>query len=137
MLEKCQKCKACVNHCPTGAISTERFLLHAERCLVYFNEQSPEYPFPEWVPGNAHNSLIGCMTCQQVCPENRAFVDQFADEVRFSSEETTLLLNGMANDRLPPETVQKLERIDMLGDLQLIPRNLSVFFQSETWNRAI
>ena len=39
-----------------------------------------------------------------------------------------LLLNGAAIDQLPPETVQKLERIDMLGDLQLLPRNLGVFF---------
>ena len=90
MLERCQKCKACVNNCPTGAIPTDRFLLHAERCLVFFNERPPEYPFPEWVAPSAHNSLIGCMTCQQVCPENKVFLDQFADEVAFSHEETCL-----------------------------------------------
>jgi epoxyqueuosine reductase len=128
MLERCQKCKACVNNCPTAAIPTDRFLLHAERCLVYFNERPPELPFPEWVPGNAHNSLIGCMTCQKVCPENKAFLDCFADEVAFSHEETTSLLNGFGIDQLLPETVQKLERIDMLSDLQLIPRNLGVLF---------
>jgi epoxyqueuosine reductase len=128
MLERCQKCKSCANNCPTGAIPSDRFLLHAERCLVYFNERPAEYPFPDWVPGSAHNSLIGCMTCQQVCPENKVFVDKFADEVRFSTKETSLLLNGIAYDRLTPETMKKLERIDMLGDLQLIPRNLGVFF---------
>ena len=84
--------------------------------------------FQNGSPGNAHNSLIGCMTCQQVCPENKDFLDRFADEVAFSHEETSLLLNGIAVDQLPPETVQKLERIDMLSDLQLIPRNLGVFF---------
>jgi epoxyqueuosine reductase len=128
MLQRCQKCKACINNCPTNAIPTERFLLHAERCLVYFNEKPPEYPFPEWVSPIAHNSLIGCMTCQRVCPENEAFLDQFASEVVFSREETSILLNGTAIDQIPPETVQKLEQIDMLDDLQLIPRNLGVFF---------
>jgi len=128
MLDKWQKCKACINNCPTGAIPTDRFLLHAERCLVYFNERTLDYPFPEWVSSNAHNSLIGCMTCQQVCPENKDFIDRFADEVAFSHEETSLLLNGIEVDRLPPDTLHKLERIDMLADLQLIPRNLGVFF---------
>jgi epoxyqueuosine reductase len=128
MLEKCEKCKACTNNCPTGAIPTDRFLLHAERCLVYFNEKPPEYPFPDWVAPTAHNSLIGCMTCQQVCPENKAILSQFAGEVTFSHTETSLLLDGAAIDQLPPETIQKLEWIDMIGDLQLIPRNLGVFF---------
>jgi epoxyqueuosine reductase len=128
MLERCQKCKACINNCPTGAIPTDRFLLHAERCLVFFNERPPEYPFPDWVNPSAHNSLIGCMTCQQVCPENKVFLEQFAGEVAFSHAETSLLLNGAAIDQIPAETVQKLERIDMLNDLQIIPRNLGVFF---------
>jgi epoxyqueuosine reductase len=128
MLERCQKCKACANHCPTGAIPTDRFLLHGERCLVFFNERPPEYRFPDWVAPTAHNSLIGCMTCQQVCPENKELLNQYADEVTFSHAETSLLLNGAMVDHLPPETVRKLERIDMINDLQLIPRNLGVFF---------
>jgi hypothetical protein len=48
--------------------------------------------------------------------------------VTFSHTETSLLLDGAAIDHLPPETIQKLEWIDMIGDLQLIPRNLGVFF---------
>jgi hypothetical protein len=48
--------------------------------------------------------------------------------VVFSREETSILLNGTAIDQIPPETVQKLEQIDMLDDLQLLPRNLGVFF---------
>jgi epoxyqueuosine reductase len=128
MMERCQKCKACINNCPTSAIPTDRFLLHAEHCLVFFNERPPEYPFPNWIAPSAHNSLIGCMTCQQVCPENKEFLDQFAGELAFSHAETSLLLHGAAMDQIPPETVKKLERIDMMNDLQLIPRNLGVFF---------
>ena len=130
MLERCQDCKACINNCPTKAIQTDRFLLHAERCLVYFNERPAEFPFPDWVAGGWHTSLIGCMTCQKVCPENKPFLEQFAIEVAFSEAETSLLLQGVPPDQVPPETAQKLERIDMLSDLPLIPRNLGVFFQS-------
>lgn len=128
MMERCQKCKACINGCPTKAIPTDRFLLHAERCLVFFNERPPEYPFPDWVAPTAHNSLIGCMNCQQVCPEDKKFVDRFASEVAFSHEETSLLLKGAPAEQLPAETVQKLEQIDMMSDLAIIPRNLGVFF---------
>jgi hypothetical protein len=45
--------------------------------------------------------------------------------VAFSHEETSLLLNGAGIDQIPPETLQKLEQIDMLNDLQIIPRNLA------------
>lgn len=31
MVERCQNCSACLRKCPTGAITSERFLLHAER----------------------------------------------------------------------------------------------------------
>ena len=128
MMDRCQKCKACLNNCPTSAIPSDRFLLHAERCLVFFNERPPEYPFPDWVTPAAHNSLIGCMACQQVCPENNDFLKQYAGGLAFSHAETSLLLQGAAIDQIPPETVQKLEQIDMLDDLPTIPRNLGVFF---------
>jgi epoxyqueuosine reductase len=39
MLERCQTCRACLRSCPTGAISGERFLLHAERCITFLNEK--------------------------------------------------------------------------------------------------
>jgi epoxyqueuosine reductase len=38
MMERCQDCCACRLQCPTNAISSDRFLLHAERCLVFHNE---------------------------------------------------------------------------------------------------
>ncbi len=128
MMERCQNCKACINNCPTKAIQTDRFLLHAERCLVYFNERPAELPFPDWIASAKHTSLIGCMTCQKVCPENEAVLDQFGIEVKFSEAETALLRQGVAADQIPPETAQKLDQIDMLSDIALIPRNLEVFF---------
>jgi epoxyqueuosine reductase len=128
MLSRCQKCNACTTKCPTRAIASDRFLLHAEQCLVYFNERPPEFPIPTWIAQTAYNSLIGCMTCQQVCPEDRSFIDQFASQVVFTEAETSLLLQDPTVDQLPVELSQKLGSIDMLNDLALVPRNLRAFF---------
>jgi epoxyqueuosine reductase len=49
MMDRCQDCQACLTKCPTGAISSERFLLRAERCLVFHNERSSDHPFPDWI----------------------------------------------------------------------------------------
>ncbi len=45
-------------------------------------------------------------------------------------EETALLLQGGPQDRLAGETIKKLERLDILGDLKLLPRNLGVFLRA-------
>jgi epoxyqueuosine reductase len=122
MLEQCQTCTACVKRCPSGAIPTDRFLLRAEKCITFHNES--EAPFPEWIDPSWHNCLIGCMICQNVCPANKPFVGRIVDEATFSEEETDLILQNASKDDLQPETQEKLERINMLEDFKLLPRNL-------------
>jgi len=73
VLERCSNCRACVIKCPTGAIGEDRFLLHAERCLSFFNEKPADVPFPAWIDPSWHNSIYGCMTCQRYCPEDKNF----------------------------------------------------------------
>lgn len=122
VMEDCYRCKACLNECPTGAIVQERFLIHAERCLTFLNEETED--FPEWVHPAWHNSLIGCMQCQLVCPVNKHFVQRVEAGEAFDEAETRLILKEVPRDRLPPETVRKLERGYMLDYLDLLPRNL-------------
>jgi epoxyqueuosine reductase len=55
VLDQCQKCDACVKKCPTGAVSSDRFLLYAEKCLTFHNEM--DKPFPEWIDPSWHNCL--------------------------------------------------------------------------------
>ncbi len=131
MMDRCHDCRACLIKCPTGAITTERFLLHAERCIVFHNERPPHYPFPAWIDPAAHNCVIGCMICQQYCPENKPFLGWFEGNEEFSHEETAMLLEGISRDQLPAATAAKLERLGLIDDLAALPRNLRVFFKEK------
>jgi len=130
MMEACQKCTACRRKCPTGAIAAERFLLHAERCIVFHNEKPTTVPFPAWIDPAAHNCLVGCLTCQQVCPQNKDFAGWVEEGAAFSQEETVLLLQGRALDRLPAATAEKLKQSDLASYLEVLPRNLAVLLNA-------
>lgn len=43
LLDRCHNCTACQKCCPTKALDTDRFLLHAERCLTYHNESVDDF----------------------------------------------------------------------------------------------
>jgi epoxyqueuosine reductase len=86
----CEGCGACAAACPTGAIGEDRFLLHAERCLTFLNES--ESPWPNWLDPKAHNALVGCMVCQDVCPRNAGLLRFERIEPAFTLEETERIL---------------------------------------------
>jgi epoxyqueuosine reductase len=127
VMKECDSCKACLKACPTKAIVPDRFLIHAERCITFLNEWPDE--FPEWVDPAWHNSLVGCMRCQLVCPVNKQFVKWVEEGEDFTEAETELILNGVPLDRIPPETVDKLNRCYMLEYLDVLPRNLRALMQ--------
>jgi len=122
VMKECDRCKACLNECPTRAIVPDRFLIHAERCITFLNEWREE--FPEWIDPAWHNSLIGCMKCQLVCPVNKRFIKWVEEGEDFNEAETELILSGVPLDRIPPETSHKLNRCYMLEYLDVLPRNL-------------
>jgi len=123
MMERCTNCEACLRACPTGAISQERFLLHAERCITFHNERSGE--FPAWLDPAWHNCLFGCMRCQKVCPENKAVLSWVEEKEEFTEEETCLLVNCAPVGVLPASTVEKMRQLDVFDDLPILSRNLS------------
>ena len=84
--------------------------------------------FPDWIDPASHNCLIGCMLCQQFCPEDKGFLEWFEGNETFSNEETSQLLRGTSSDQLAPTTQAKLERLELLDYLEILPRNLGVFF---------
>ncbi len=127
VMEQCETCSACMKACPTAAIKSDRFLLHAERCLTFHNERACD--FPEWLSPTWHNSLVGCMICQKVCPVNKDILKWTESGVTFEREETTLILDGVSHDRLPGETLQKLNRLDMMEYYDVLGRNLKMLIE--------
>lgn len=124
VMERCNKCTACINKCPTGAIHKDRFLISAEQCLTFFNEKSGD--FPEWVDPSWHNCLIGCMICQDICPVNKDHTNWIVEGGKFLEEETLIILKGVLKDKLPLDTIEKLKKLYMLNNYNLLQRNLRV-----------
>jgi epoxyqueuosine reductase len=129
MMQRCEKCSACLRNCPSGAISAGRFLLYAEKCLTFHNEEPSDVPFPAWLDPSWHNCLVGCLHCQSICPENKDFLGYIEEGAEFSAEETALLVDGVPLDQLPAATVEKLEQTDLVDLLDVLPRNLQVHLE--------
>ncbi len=129
MMERCKSCSLCQQHCPTQCIPPNRFLIHADRCLTYFNENTA--PFPSWVRPQWHNALVGCMHCQYVCPQNHPVIQLKEPPVTFSEEETTQILENTPRDRIAKTLTKKLANLDMNEYYPLLSRNLSALMKRE------
>lgn len=102
-VEECEKCVACIKKCPTNAISRDRFLIRAERCLTFHNERKTEFPadlLREW-----HHCLIGCLYCQAYCPINRKVNIWVEEYGTLDEHDTEVLLEGG-----PPEAFSEAGR---------------------------
>jgi epoxyqueuosine reductase len=129
VLESCRNCSACRHHCPPGAITSERFLLRAERCITFHNEKPSGVPFPEWLEPSWHNCLVGCLHCQKVCPKNREVWQWVEEGAEFSQEETALLLERLPASQLSAAMAKKLERLNLDAHADALPRNLSTWLR--------
>lgn len=132
LLERCQRCTACLRACPTGAIGGERFLLHTERCLTYHNESRA--PFPDWLEPSVHHTAVGCLRCQKACPENHAAGLVEATPETFDEAETAAILAAERNEAdwagLDLATRGKLERCGLDYSPPVVARNLRLLLES-------
>jgi epoxyqueuosine reductase len=131
-LNECNNCDACTRACPGGAIGAGRFLLHAERCITFHNERHGE--FADWLKPSWHHCLVGCMVCQKVCPVDKDFRKWVIDGPTFSGQETDFIMQKTSPDKLPRETVQKLDQLDMLEYLGVLGRNLQVLVSKQRFD---
>lgn len=124
VMDRCSNCSLCLNNCPAGAIADDRFLLHANRCITLRNESSKD--FPEWLNPRWHNSIIGCMRCQIVCPVNRNSITAINDIAEFDDEETKMIMDKIPLNELPEATFKKMQLINFIEDYGILARNLNV-----------
>jgi len=129
VMERCHNCSACIKKCPTQAITSDRFIIRAERCLTFLNEKTD--PFPDWIRPDWHNCLIGCMICQDICPMNKAVKDQVVDGENFSEQETLMILKGERKEKLALATQDKLKRLYLWEEYVLLHRNLNSLIDKE------
>jgi epoxyqueuosine reductase len=123
-LAACEGCDHCRNACPTGAVSSDRFLLRAERCITSVNERPGEWP--SWIPASAHNCIVGCMVCQEICSCNDGIMKVRDTGVVFTREETRALIDGAWEKTVASDSIRaKLEQVGILGYAEVMSRNLA------------
>ncbi len=105
VLDRCRDCRACANVCRAGAIGLDRFLLRAESCYVLASESHE--PIPEGMTPPSTDCLIGCLKCQEVCPENKGLLRKVATGLSFDRRETEILLAEPENR--PADAWQAIE----------------------------
>jgi len=127
-LDACRTCTLCMENCPTGAISKDRFVLNTEKCLTLLNESKED--MPSWVLPEAHNSLIGCMKCQLICPYNKDVMNWIEDIGEFDSKETEILLKSGNGKNKDTRVMKKLKDFGIMNEyLNVMPRNLRLLIE--------
>ena len=67
--DRCGVCRACINHCPTGAIVGDK-VIDARRCISYLTIEHKS-AIPVELRPLLGNRIFGCDDCQLYCPWNR------------------------------------------------------------------
>jgi epoxyqueuosine reductase len=127
VMESCSTCTLCIGSCPTCAIGGDRFLIYAHNCITSFNEY--ETPIPEWIKPEWHDSIVGCMKCQEVCPQNRRFIGTIEEKIHFDAKETEMILRGNSFENLSQETRNKLSHAGLESYYGVLPRNIRLLMK--------
>lgn len=64
--DRCGSCRACIQHCPNGAIRSNR-TIDASRCISCRTIENAAGD----TPPDLHGWIFGCDLCQSCCPHNR------------------------------------------------------------------
>lgn len=130
-MKACDACSLCLENCHAGSISSDRFLIHAEKCHAFYYDRIVtlhDRTQPGW-----HIPLFACLSCQLVCPVNKPYLRNIAAGPTFSEKETSLILKKTLWEKLSRETQHKLTSIafDNTERYSLLPNNLDVLIKSQ------
>jgi epoxyqueuosine reductase len=128
-MSSCPACRNCHYVCSTGCIPYDGKVIDAQRCLTYFNEHEGEWP--DWLDPKAHNSLVGCVRCQELCPIDRVYLRIPRVVAEFDRRETDWILRDLPADRLPEGVRSKLSALDMEEYSTVLGRNLRALVAAE------
>ena len=67
--DHCGSCTACIDACPTDAIS-EPYTVDGSRCISYYTIELKD-KMPDYAKNTYDDWIFGCDICQDVCPWNR------------------------------------------------------------------
>lgn len=90
--DECGKCSACINVCPTDAITSAR-VLDARKCISYLTIEH-KGTIPIGLRARMGNRIFGCDDCQLFCPWNR--------EAPYTEEPDFTPRHGLADADLLP-----------------------------------
>jgi epoxyqueuosine reductase len=122
LLSSCPPCRNCHHHCPTECIPHAGTVIDATRCLTYLNENPGEWP--DWLDKGAHHCLVGCMRCQDLCPQNRYYARKQQLVAEFDRRETDVILQNLPPESLPEDVRLKLAALDLVEYSPVLGRNL-------------
>ncbi len=126
MLRQCKGCTICIKECPTKCFREDNFTIDVNECITLYNETTE--PFPDFVPANAHNTLVGCLKCQAPCPANETRINDLDILAELSEDETEFLLGDTADKEVHDKIIKKLERYPSAKNLNYFRRNFKLAF---------
>jgi len=98
--EHCGQCQACIDICPTNAI-TGPYQLDARRCISYLTIEHPGV-IPVELRPFIGNRIYGCDDCQLICPWNKyaqkSYVDDFKERNALGSSHLIELFHWTAQE---------------------------------------
>jgi epoxyqueuosine reductase len=127
ILGHCQRCDRCTRSCPTACFSWDRFPIDIEKCVTLYNER--QGAFPSWMLRSHHSALMGCLRCQESCPEDGGYAQVSGMLEDVSEDETRKILKATGDDQLLKSLQRKLRQFRPTASKDVLPiltRNLAV-----------
>ena len=102
--DHCGSCTACIDACPTEAI-TEPYQVDGSKCISYFTIELKDN-IPSEFKGKFDHWMFGCDICQDVCPWNR--FSKHHSEPLFNPKPELLSMSKKDWEEITQETFNKV-----------------------------